>query len=159
MSRNSRVIDKARIEISSTSDGAKVFITIFIAFGLIITIPTLKKYNDYLTKYESTKATILSVKKKIVKTYYEDHEGTTTKYKITTYKIEIKFFVDNKEIKKVVSYDKYPRVGEKIEIKYNPQNPNQVTTMSDYDIQSKIFIIIIFWTIVAIVAIVIFLKK
>jgi hypothetical protein len=112
---------------STLKISAKTGIIIFIAFTLLITIPALKKYYDYLTKFKQTQATVLSIKETIIRTY-EDSEG----YKRTEkeYVIEVEFSVDGQKIKKEIIYNRYPKVGEKIEIRYNPQNPYEVTTIT-----------------------------
>ena len=149
--------NKAGIIISfNYKSGPKIGIIIFIAFTLLITIPTMKMFYDYLTKYQSTQATILSIKKEIRETYKDSEGRRKTR---TTYEIEIQFFVDNKEIKKVISYSKYPIIGNKIEIRYNPQNPNQIIPMSTSDIKLGIFIIIFFWIIITIIAIIVFSRR
>jgi predicted tellurium resistance membrane protein TerC len=135
---------------------AKTGIIIFIAFTLLITIPALKKYYDYLTKFKQTQATVLSIKETIIRTY-EDSEG----YKRTEkeYKIEVEFSVDGQKIKKEIIYNRYPTVGQKIEVRYNPQNPYEVTAESTFTIKFAISFIIFFWILLAIIAIIIFRQR
>jgi TM2 domain-containing membrane protein YozV len=141
---------------STLKISAKTGIIIFIAFTLLITIPALKKYYDYLTKFKQTQATVLSVRETIIRTY-EDSEG----YKRTEkeYKIEVEFSVDGQKIKKVIIYNRYPTVGQKIEIRYNPQNPYEVTAESTFTIKFAISFIIFFWILLAIIAIIIFRQR
>jgi TM2 domain-containing membrane protein YozV len=141
---------------STLKISAKTGIIIFIAFTLLITIPALKKYYDYLTKFKQTQATVLSIKETIIRTY-EDSEG----YKRTEkeYKIEVEFSVDGQKIKKEIIYNRYPKVGEKIEIRYNPQNPYEVTAESTFTIKFAISFIIFFWILLAIIAIIIFRQR
>jgi hypothetical protein len=141
---------------STLKISAKTGIIIFIAFTLLITIPALKKYYDYLTKFKQTQATVLSIKETIIRTY-EDSEG----YKRTEkeYKIEVEFSVDGQKIKKEIIYSRYPTVGQKIEIRYNPQNPYEVTAESTFTIKFAISFIIFFWILLAIIAIIIFRQR
>jgi hypothetical protein len=141
---------------STLKISAKTGIIIFIAFTLLITIPALKKYYDYLTKFKQTQATVLSVRETIIRTY-EDSEG----YKRTEkeYKIEVEFSVDGQKIKKVIIYNRYPTAGQKIEIRYNPQNPYEVTAESTFTIKFAISFIIFFWILLAIIAIIIFRQR
>jgi hypothetical protein len=122
-------------------------IIIIIAYSLLITIPVFKKYYDYLTKFKQTQATVLSIKETIIETNV-DFEGY--KYTTTKYKIEVEFSVDGQKIKKVMIYNRYPTVGQKIEIRYNPQDPYEVTTESTFTITIKFAIIIFFWILLAI---------
>jgi hypothetical protein len=153
---------------------AKRGIIIFIiAFTLLITIPVLKKYYDYLTKFKQTEATVLSIKDIIIRTYkdsdgyrrtdedsdgywrtYEDSHGYQRTEK--EYKIEVEFSVDGQKIKKEIIYYRYPKVGQKIEIRYNPQNPYEVTAESTSSIKFVISFIIFYWILLAIIAIIIF---
>jgi hypothetical protein len=141
---------------STLKISAKTGIIIFIAFTLLITIPALKKYYDYLTKFKQTQATVLSIKETIIRTY-EDSEG----YKRTKkeYKIEVEFSVGGQKIKKEIIYNRYPTVGQKIEIRYNPQNPYEVTAESTFNIKFAISFIIFFWILLAIIAIIIFRQR
>jgi len=141
---------------STLKISAKTGIIIFISFTLLITVPALKKYYDYLTKFKQTQATVLSIKETIIRTY-EDSEG----YKRTEkeYKIEVEFSVDGQKIKKEIIYNRYPTVGEKIEIRYNPQNPYEVTSESTFTIKFAISFIIFFWILLAIIAIIIFRQR
>jgi Tfp pilus assembly protein PilE len=155
---------------------AKTGIIIFIAFTLLITIPALKKYYDYLTKFKQTQATVLSIKETIIRTYKdsdgyrrtdEDSDGywrtneDSHAYQRTEkkYVIEVEFSVDGQKIKKEIIYSRYPTVGQKIEIRYNPQNPYEVTAESTFTIKFAISFIIFFWILLAIIAIIIFRQR
>jgi len=85
---------------------------------------------------------------------YKDSKG----YKRTEkeYVIEVEFLVDGQKIKKEIIYNRYPTVGQKIEIRYNPQNPYEVTAESTSSIKFVISFIIFFWILLAIIAIIIF---
>ncbi len=133
---------------------AKRGIIIFIiAFSLLITSPVLKKYYDYLTKFKQTEATVLSIKETIIRTYKDSDGYRRTEKK---YRIEVEFSVDGQKIKKEIIYSTYPIVGQKIEIRYNPQNPYEVTTESTSSIIFGISFLIFFWILLAIIAIIIF---
>ncbi len=155
---------------------AKTGIIIFIAFSLLITIPVLKKYYDYLTKFKQTEATVLSIKDIIIRTYEdsdgyrrtdEDSDGywRTDKdsdgYRRTEkeYVIEVEFLVDGQKIKKEIIYYRYPKVGQKIEIRYNPQNPYEVTTESTFSIIFGLSFLIFFWILLAIIPIKIYISS
>jgi hypothetical protein len=141
---------------STLKISAKTGIIIFIAFTLLITIPALKKYYDYLTKFKQTQATVLSIKETIIRTY-EDSQGHQRTAR--EYKIEVEFSVDGQKIKKEIIYNRYPTVGQKIEIRYNPQNPYEVTAESTFTIKFAISFIIFFWILLAIIAIIIFRQR
>ncbi len=128
-------------------------IIFFIAFTLLITSPVLKKYYDYLTKFKQTEATVLSIKQTITRTY-KDSSGYRRTEK--EYVIEVEFLVDGQKIKKEIICSTYPIVGQKIEIRYNPQNPYEVTAESTSSIKFVISFIIFFWILLAIIAIIIF---
>jgi hypothetical protein len=132
---------------------AKTGIIIFIVFTLLITIPALKQKYDYLTKFKQTQATVLSIKETIIR-IYEDSEGYRRTEK--EYVIEVEFSVDGQKIKKEIIYNRYPTVGQKIEIRYNPQNPYEVTAESTSSIKFVISFIIFYWILLAIIAIIIF---
>jgi hypothetical protein len=125
----------------------KTAIIIFIVFTLLITIPVFKENYDYLTKFKQAQATVLSIKETIIETDV-DFEGYV--YTTTKYKIEVEFSVDGQKIKKEIIYDRSTTVGEKIEIRYNPRNPYEVTTESTFTITIKFAIIIFFWIFLAI---------
>jgi hypothetical protein len=133
---------------------AKTVIIIFIiAYTLLITIPVFKKYYDYLTKFKQTEATVLSIKKTIIKTKKDSKGYRRTEKK---YVIEVEFSVDGQKIKKEIIYNRYPKVGEKIEIRYNPQNPYKFKAKSTFSIIFVISFIIFYWILLAIIAIIIF---
>ena len=92
---------------STLKISAKTGIIIFIAFTLLITIPGLKKYYDYLTKFKQTQAPVLSIKETIIRTYKDSHGYWRTDedshgYQRTEkeYKIEVEFSVDGQKINK-----------------------------------------------------------
>ncbi len=139
---------------STLKISARTGIIIFIiAFYLLITIYVLKKNYDYLTKFKQTEATVLSIKEIIIETH-KDSEGYERTEK--KYRIEVEFLVDGQKIKKEIIYYRYPKVGQKIEIRYNPQNPYEVTTESTSSIIFGMSFLIFFWILLAIIAIIIF---
>jgi hypothetical protein len=162
----SMIEDKSDLKISSKKsiEGklnlkifAKTVIIIFIiAYTLLITIPVFKKYYDYLTKFKQTEATVLSIKKTIIKTKKDSKGYRRTEKK---YVIEVEFSVDGQKIKKEIIYYRYPKVGQKIEIRYNTQNPYKVVAESTSSIIFVISFIIFYWILLAIIAIIIFRQR
>jgi hypothetical protein len=156
----SMIEDKSDLKISSKKSienklnlkiSARTGIIIFIiAFTLLKTIPVFKENYYYLTKFKQTEATVLSIKETVTRTY-KDSEG----YKRTEkeYVIEVEFSVDGQKIKKEIIYSRYPTVGEKIEIRYNPQNPYEVTTITTITSQLIILGILLIWLLLAVIAI------
>ena len=155
--------DKSDLKISSKNSiegklnlkisAKKIIIIFIIAFSLLINIYVLKENYDYLTKFKQTEATVLSIKETIIRTYKDSKGYRRTEKK---YVIEVEFSVDGKKIKKEIIYSRYPIVGEKIEIRYNPQNPYEVTTEITSSIIFAISLIIFFWILLPIIAIIIF---
>jgi hypothetical protein len=143
ISSKKSIEDKLNLKISART-GIIIFI---IAFTLLITIYVFKENYDYLTKFKQTEATVLSIKETIIETDV-DFEGYV--YTTTKYKMEVEFSVDGQKIKKEIIYYRYPKVGQKIEIRYNPRNPYEVTTESTFTITIKFAIIIFFWIFLAI---------
>jgi hypothetical protein len=152
ISSKKSIEDKLNLKISART-GIIIFI---IAFTLLITIYVFKENYDYLTKFKQTEATVLSIKDIIIKTN-KDSKG----YKRTEkeYVIEVEFLVDGQKIKKEIIYYRYPTVGQKIEIRYNPQNPYEVTAESTFSIIFAISFIIFYWILLAIIAIIIFRQR
>jgi len=158
--------DKSDLKISSKNSikgkptlkiSARTGIIIFIiAFYLLITIYLFKENYDYLTKFKQTEATVLSIKDIIIKTRKDSkgYEHTEKKYVI-----EVEFLVDGQKIKKEIIYYRYPKVGQKIEIRYNPQNPYEVTTESTFSIIFGISFLIFFWILLAIIPIKIYISS
>jgi|GEM_PF-1718318 hypothetical protein len=137
----------------------KLFIVYtFIVFALLKTFPLFKENYYYLTKFKQTEATVLSIKKTVTRTYkdYKGYKPTEKEYVIRTekkYVIEVEFSVDGQKIKKQIIYYRYPTVGEKIEIRYNPQNPYEFTTIPTVASQLIILMILAFWLFLAVIAI------
>jgi len=155
----SMIEDKSDLKISSKKSiegkpnltiSAKTVIIIFIiAFTLLKTIPLFKENYDYLTKFKQTEATVLSIKETATITYIDEGYRRTEK----EYLIEVEFSVDGQKIKKEIIYSRYLKVGEKIEIKYNPQNPYEVTTITTINSQLIILFILFIWLLLAVIAI------
>jgi hypothetical protein len=162
----STIEDKSDLKISSKKSiegklNLKMFartgiIIFIISFSLLITIYVLKQKYEYLTKFKQTEATVLSIKEIIIKTK-KDSEGYRRTEK--EYVIEVEFLVDGQKIKKEIIYYRYPKVGQKIEIRYNPQNPYEVIAESTSSIIFAISFLIFFWISLAIIAIIIFLQR
>jgi len=162
----SMIEDKSVLKISSKKSiegklnlkiSAKTGIIIFIiAFTLLITIYVFKENYDYLTKFKQTEATILSIKETIIRTKKDSQGYQRTEKK---YVIEVEFLADGQKIKKEIIYYRYPKVGEKIEIRYNPQNPYEVTTESTSSIIFGLSFLILFWILLAIIPIKIYISS
>jgi len=153
ISSRKSIKNKPTLTISAKRPVILFIVYTFIVFTLLKTFPLFKENYDYLTKFKQTEATVLSIKNIIIKTY-KDSKG----YKRTEkeYVIEVEFLVDGQKIKKEIIYNRYPTVGQKIEIRYNPQNPYEVTAESTSSIKFVISFIIFFWILLAIIAIIIF---
>jgi len=150
ISSKKSIEDKLNLKMSVRT-GIIIFI---IAFTLLITIYVFKENYDYLTKFKQTEATVLSIKDIIIKTK-QDSKGYRRTEK--EYVIEVEFSLDGQKIKKKIIYYRYPRVGEKIEIRYNPQNPYEFTAESTFSIIFAISFIIFYWILLAIIPIKIYI--
>jgi hypothetical protein len=150
ISSEKSIEDKPTLEISAKRPVIVFIVYTFIVFTSLKTIPLFKENYYYLTKFKQTKATVLSIKETVTRTY-KDSKG----YKRTEkeYVIEVEFSVDGQKIKKEIIYSRYPTVGEKIEIRYNPQNTYEVTTITTITSQLIILGILFIWLLLAVIAI------
>jgi len=148
-SKNS-IKGKPTLTISAKRPVILFIVYTFIVFTLLKTIPLFKENYDYLTKFKQTEATVLSIKDIIIKTR-KDSKGYRRTEK--EYVIEVEFSVDGQKIKKEIIYSRYLKVGEKIEIKYNPQNPYEFTTITTIGSQLIILGILFIWLLLAVIAI------
>jgi len=150
ISSRKSIKNKPTLTISAKRPVILFIVYTFIVFTLLKTFPLFKENYDYLTKFKQTEATVLSIKDIIIKTY-KDSKG----YKRTEkeYVIEVEFLVDGQKIKKEIIYSRYLKVGEKIEIKYNPQNPYEVTAITTIGSQLIILGILLIWLFLAVIAI------
>jgi hypothetical protein len=158
ISSKKSIEDKPTLTISAKRPVILFIVYTFIVFALLKTFPLFKENYYYLTKFKQTEATVLSIKETVTRTYKysKSYKRTEKEYVIRTekeYKIEVEFLVDGKKIKKEIIYSRHPTVGEKIEIRYNPQNPYEVTTIPTIASQLIILMILCFWLILAVIAI------
>jgi hypothetical protein len=106
-----------------------------IAFNTLITILLLPKYYKYLTQFKKTEGTILALKK------IDRIEGRYL------YDLEVEFSTDYNQVRTKVSYSaiKDPEIGQKIQIRYNPQNPYEAISINTKQIKIVLFILIYSW--------------
>ena len=89
---------------------------ILIVFGVITFIINSKNQN-----YIKIEATVIDVKEEIETNV--DNEGTDN----TIYNVTLKYTVDKKEYTQTLDNVSKQKVGDKIDIYYNPDDPNQIT--------------------------------
>ena len=106
-----------------------------IGFITLINIILLPKYYKYLTKFKKTEGIILSLKK------------TDRIKRKNYYDLEVEFSTDYNQVRTKVTYSSYkdPEIGQKIEIRYNPQNPYEAFLISTTQIKIVLFILIYAW--------------
>ena len=156
ISSKKSIKDRPTLTISAKRPVILFIVYTFIVFTLLKTFPLFKENYYYLTKFKQTQATVLSIKETVTRTY-KDSKGYKRIEK--EYVIEVEFSVDGQKIKKEIIYSRYPTVGEKIEIRYNPQNPYEVIVESTFSIIFAISFIIFFWILLAIIPIKIYISS
>ena len=109
------------------SQTARFFIPaglILIIFGIVVFVITLNNQN-----YVKIKATVANVEE-TQETNVDDGETNIT----TIYNATVNYIVDGKEYTQTLDNVSKCKVGDKMDIYYNPKDPNQIT-------QSKSFIL------------------
>jgi len=155
ISSKKSIKDRPTLTISAKRPVILFIVYTFIVFTLLKTFPLFKENYYYLTKFKQTEATVLSIKETATITYIDEGYRRTEK----EYVIEVEFSVDGQKIKKEIIYYRYPKVGQKIEIRYNPQNPYEVIAESTSSIIFAISFIIFFWILLAIIPIKIYISS
>ena len=90
---------------------------LFIIFGIVMFVITLNNQN-----YIKIEATVTNVQE--AQETNVDSDGTTT---TTVYNATVNYVVDGKEYTQTLDNVSKCKVGDKIDIYYNPKNPNQIT--------------------------------
>ena len=90
---------------------------LFIIFGIVMFVITLNNQN-----YIKIEATVTNVQE--AQETNVDSDGTTT---TTVYNATVNYVVDGKEYTQTLDNVSKCKVGDKMDIYYNPKNPNQIT--------------------------------
>lgn len=90
---------------------------LFIIFGIVMFFITLNNQN-----YIKIEATVTNVQE--AQETNVDSDGTTT---TTVYNATVNYVVDGKEYTQTLDNVSKCKVGDKMDIYYNPKNPNQIT--------------------------------
>lgn len=137
----------SRVQIPSTAyiyknlDGFTFFtLSLIIAPATLITILSLPDLYKYLTKFKKTEATILAIEK-------INKKNSKQGGYYYLYDLQVEFSTGYNQVRTKVTYSSYekPEIGQKIEIRYNPQNHYQAVSFTDKEIKTSISILIFAW--------------
>ncbi len=122
---------------------SKIIGIIFATVGLAFLVLSIIFYMNTLkqTNWPTTSATITNVEKRVERNRTDKSKSITYE---TTYDLEYKYTIENKEYKGETYGTVYPKnIGDTLEIKYNPKAPAENTDVLEASPTNLIFGIVL----------------